>query len=377
MRIEKVETFLAHTYSLVKITADSGLVGWGQSAYFSYPEACDAVLKRFAKYLAGKDPLQIERHWYQLFRSSPFRSADQMGAISAVDIALWDLAGKHHQVPAFNLLGGRQRDKVRLHYLMAASSNDSIDRLVERATFAKKEGFTALKVDPLPAGHQLLSRSELFDQSVKRMAAVRETVGWEIDIGVEIHRMLVPGDAIMLAVELVKFRPLFYEDSIQPNSMEAHAQVERKVRLPIAIGERHHTIHEFRDLLARDAIHYARPDVGLAGGITHVKKIAALAESCHAGVVLHNFISPLLTAAAVQVVTAIPNHTTLEYCMWDEEPPNCELLKKRVNRQGGYVIPSEEPGLGIEVNEDFIAKHPFQAGTPKAGVDLSGAVSAL
>ncbi|MEX0762654.1 MAG: mandelate racemase/muconate lactonizing enzyme family protein [Dehalococcoidia bacterium] len=377
MKIESVQAFLAHTFMIVKVTSDNGLSGWGQCAYFSAPEASAAIVKRFSRYLQGKSALDIERHWYTLFRSSPFRGADRMGALSAVDIALWDLAGKHFEVPAYQLLGGRQRDKVRLHYLMAGSSSEATETLVERARFAVDEGFTALKLDPLPANHQLLSRSQLIEESVNRMAAVRETVGWEMDIGVEIHRKLVPGDAIVLASELEKFRPLFYEDAIQPNSMDAHAQVERKVKIPIAIGERHHTVHEFRDLLARDAIHYVRPDVGVAGGITHIKKIATLAESFHAGVVLHNFLSPLLTAASVQAVMAIPNNTTLEYCMWDEEAPNSELLTKRVTRQGGYVIPPEEPGLGIEVNEEFLTTYPFKDGIPGSALDNSGAVAAL
>jgi galactonate dehydratase len=181
----------------------------------------------------------------------------------------------------------------------------------------------------------------------------------------------------MLAAELAKFRPLFYEDPIQPNSMNAHSEMAQKINLPIAIGERHQTIFEFRDLLANGTIQYVRPDVGVAGGITHIKKIATFAEGFHAGVVLHNFISPLLTAASVQVVTAIPNNTTLEYCMWDEESPNSELLLRRVTREGGYVIPPEEPGLGIVVNEEFLTSRPFKPGTPRALRDLSGAVASL
>lgn len=258
---------------------------------------------------------------------------------------------------------------------MTGSSDDTIAEMVEHAEFALGEGFTALKLDPIPAGHQKMSQSRLIAESVERLAAVRDTVGWDMDIGIEIHRKLVPGDAVVLPAELEKFRPFFYEDAIQPNSMEAHAQVGRKVNLPIAIGERHHDIHEFHDLLSRDSIHYVRPDVGLAGGITHVKKIATRAEACRAGVVLHNFISPLLTAASVQVVTAIPNSKTLEYCMWDEEPPNGDLLTATVECQGGYLIPPTDPGLGVEINEGFLTQYPFEAGTPGALLDLSGAVA--
>ncbi|HUE76220.1 MAG TPA: mandelate racemase/muconate lactonizing enzyme family protein [Chloroflexota bacterium] len=363
MKIDTVDTFLAHTYLLVRIRTDSGLVGWGQTAYFTYPEASQQVVERYRQYLVGKDPLQIERHWYALFGQSPFRGADQMGALSAVDIALWDIAGKHFQVPSYQLLGGRQHDRIRLHYLMAGSSNEEIDTLVERAKFAVGEGFTAIKLDPLPPHHRQLSQARIIDETVRRLAAVRETVGWDLDIGVEVHRKLVPGDAIALAGHLVPLRPLFYEDPIPPLSIMAHAEVANKVTLPLAFGERHHTIYEFRDLLAHYSVQYVRPDIGLAGGLTHCKKIATLAESCHAGVITHNFISPLLTAASIQLDAAIPNCTLQEYCMWDEETPARDLLKSPLKRDGGFIIPSEEPGIGVEVDEAFLTNYPFRLRT--------------
>ena len=196
---------------------------------------------------------------------------------------------------------------------------------------------------------------------MKRLSAVRETIGLDVDLCVEIHRKLVPADAIALAQYLQPLRIFFYEDPILHDSMDSHAQVARHVNLPIAIGERHHTIFEFRDLLARDAVHYVRPDVGLAGGITGCKKIATVAEAYHAGVVVHNFLSPLLTAASVHLNVAIPNCTLLEYSIADEEPPKSHMLKVGLKREGGYIITPEAPGLGVEVDEAFIKKHPFQA----------------
>jgi galactonate dehydratase len=285
------------------------------------------------------------------------------------------VAGRVFEVPSYQLLGGRQRDKVRLHYLMAGSSTQPLERLVASARWAKEEGFTALKLDPLPPDHQLMSQSRLIEQTVERLAAVREMVGWELDIGLEIHRKLVPGDAIALARELERFRPLFYEDPIQPLSVEAHAEVARQISLPLAIGERHHTIHEFRDLLERALLRYVRPDVGLAGGLTHCKKIATLAEAFHAGVVTHNFISPLLTAASIQLDVAIPNCTLQEYCLWDEEAPARDLLSVPLRREGGFIAAPEAPGLGVEVNEQFLSDHPFTAGTPRSLLHADGSVA--
>jgi galactonate dehydratase len=375
VKIDAVDTFLGHTYLLVRVTTDTGLAGWGQSAYFSHQEAAQQVVRRYARYLVGQDPLQIERHWYTLFGSSPFRGADQMGALSAVDIALWDVAGRHYQVPSYQLMGGRHRDKVRLHYLMTSSSEQPTEQLVERARFAVQEGFTAIKLDPLPPQHQLLSQSRVIEETVQRVAAVRETVGWDVDLGVEIHRKLVPGDAIALAGYLEPFRILFYEDPIQPLSMAAHAEVARRVNIPMAIGERHHTIHEFRDLLVSEATRYVRPDVGVAGGLSHGKKIATLAEAFHAGVITHNFLGPLLTAASVQLDVAIPNCALQEYCLWDEATPAKDLVVAPLRREGGYLLTPEGPGLGVDVDETFFAKYPFRSGVPRAPLHADGSVA--
>ena len=375
MKIEEIDAFLAHTYLLVRVRTSSGITGWGQAAYFSYPEAAHGVVGRYRAYLLGKDPLQIERHWYSLFSSSPFRGADQMAALSALDIALWDIAGRVFEVPTYQLLGGRHRDRVRLHYLMAGSSTEPVEALVGHAKWALDQGFTALKLDPLPPNHQLLSQSQVIHETVQRLGAVRETVGWEMDIGLEIHRKLVPGDAIALARELEPFRPLFFEDPIQPLSIEAHAEVARQISLPLAVGERHHTIHEFRDLLERAALRYVRPDVGLAGGLTHCKKIATLAEAFHAGVVTHNFISPLLTAASIQLDVAIPNCTLQEYCLWDEEAPAKDLLLEPLTREGGYIVTPERPGLGVEVDEAFLTARPFTAAPARVLTHADGSVA--
>lgn len=376
MKIESVDTFLTFSFCLVRVRTDTGITGWGQTACFNHPEAVERVIGQFRRYLIGKDPLQIERHWYNMFRQTPFRGASISGAVSAVDIALWDVAGKRFEAPAYQLLGGRQRDRVRLHYLMAGSSQNTLDELAQRTRHALREGFTAIKLDPLPPDHQNLSHSRLIEEVVQRLGAVRETAGWDVDIGVEIHRKLTPGAAISLAQYLRPFRLLFLEDPILPDSVDAQAQVTRNVSIPVACGERHHTIHEFRDLLGREAVHYLRPDVGLAGGLTHCKKIAALAEAHHAGIIPHNFISPLLTAASVQLDTAIPNCTLQEYCFWDEEPPRKDLLKVPLRREGGYLIPPETPGLGVEVDEAFLAKHPFAPPQPGALLHDDGSVAA-
>ena len=377
MRIESVDSFLAYTYLLVRIRTDTGLTGWGQPCYFPDSAAAERVVTRLRDYLVGKNPLEIERHWMHMFRSSAFRTSDVMAAVSAIDIALWDIAGKHFEVPIYQLLGGRQRDKVRLHYLMDNPNrpNATVDDFVEKAQEAVREGFTAVKGDMLPLDYAHLSFSRLVEEVVKRVGAVRETIGPDLDLGIELHRKLVPSEAIVLAQHLEPFRLLFYEDPIVPNSVDAQVQVTRNIRIPVAYGERCLNIFDFRDLLTRDGVHYLRPDVGTVGGISQFKKIATLGEAFHAGIVPHNFISPLLTAATTQVDMAISNWTMQEHTLVDEEPPASEMLKTPLKREGGYMVPPEAPGLGVELDEEFLTRYPFEPMTPIVPLHLDGSVA--
>src|SRR5436190_12051392 len=189
MRIEEVEPVLVAGSEVVRITTDSGLTGWGQSACWGYPNAVHEVLLTFRDYLIGQDPLRIEHHWQYLYRMAPFRGSVLSGAVSAVDIALWDIKGQHFQAPIWELLGGKCRDTVRLHLLMGGATPDEVAR---HAREAAEEGFTAIKFDPLPAGFQDLTLDGLVGAVTDRMAAAREAGGREVDLIVELHRKLTP-----------------------------------------------------------------------------------------------------------------------------------------------------------------------------------------
>jgi galactonate dehydratase len=356
MKIESIETLLFHTWFVVRVHTEEGITGIGQSAFWGYPDASERVVDAFRDLLIGEDPLRIEHHWQRMFRSAPFRGGSLSGAISAVDMALWDIAGKHLDVPSYQLMGGKQRDKIRLHLLLKGNSRDE---WVTNAAAAKNEGFTAVKLDPLPDGFQDMSHSRMIQETVDNIAAVREEIGWDVDILAEIHRKLGPGEAVALAGELEKFRLYLYEDAILHDSEDSWGEIASKIRIPMGTGERNHTIFEFRELLSKGAAQFVRPDIGLAGGLTHVKKIAIVAESFHSQVVLHNYLSPLLTAASVQLYAAIPNAGTLEYDARDTEPPGSEMLLNPLVKEGGYLITPDRPGLGVELDDNIIAKYPF------------------
>lgn len=352
MQIARVESLLAGGAHYVRITTDDGTTGIGQSACWAYPEAVHAVVKHFSRYLIGQDPLRVEHHWSHLYRMGPFRGSILGGAVSAVDIALWDIKGKRFQAPIWELLGGRSRDRVRIHLLLL-EPDGSPDSIARACTRAAADGYTAIKFDPLPANCQDLSQARLIRSALEVVDAARTAVGDDVDLVLELHRKLTPLQAMPLIGELAQFRPLFVEDPIQIDSIQSQAEIAARLTTPVANGERLNTIWEFRELLARGGTQFVRPDLGQAGGLTHCKKIAAIAESYHAAVVTHNFLGPVLTAASVHLDICIPNVVTQEYIELDEHH-HPDAFRGRVVREGGYLLAPEAPGLGIELDETKI-----------------------
>ncbi len=365
MKIDKIESILSGNSHFVRIITDDGIEGIGQSACWGYMEAVHTVINTFERYLIGKNPLNIEHHWQHLYRMGPFRGSILNAAISAVDIALWDIKGKYLSAPIWMLIGGKVRDKIRLHLLMGGSRPDASDlgttaeNLRLNAIDARNEGYTAIKIDPLPDGYQSMTISRLIRETKDNVAALREGAGLDVDIILEIHRKLTPMNAIALAEQLKEFNPLFYEDPIQIDSIKSQGEIANKTSLPLANGERMHNIWEFREMFEAGGSQYARPDLGLAGGITHVKKIASIAESYHSALVTHNFLGPVLTAAACTIDSTIPNFITQEFSTIDESPVN-SMIKTSWKRNGGYIEVSEKIGLGIDIELDKLKKQNFE-----------------
>ena len=378
MKIERVESILAGNGHYVQITTDNGLTGISQSSCWAYLEAVDKIVEKFSDYLIGKDPLQIEHHWQYLYRMGPFRGSALSGAVSAVDIALWDIKGKYFQAPVWQLLGGKVRDRIRLHLLMDSvtppgGSNSREDGLRYSAELAANEGFTAIKTDPLPNGFESMTLPRLIHDTRENVAAMREGAGLDVDLILEIHRKLTPMNAIALAETLVEFRPLFYEDPVQIDSIKSQGDIARRTTLPVANGERMHTIWEFRELLESGGSQYIRPDLGLAGGITHVKKIAAIGESYHSALVTHNFLGPVITAAACAVDTSIPNFLTQEYTKADEGSENA-MFSTAWRRDGGYLTVPDEVGIGVTVDATALKSSSYQPRPLNVPIRVDGSV---
>jgi galactonate dehydratase len=363
MEITDVETVFADRYLFVRVHTDEGITGLGESGTWGFLEASAGAVETFARYLVGQDPLEVEHHWQYMYRNAHFRGAAIMGALSAIDIALWDIAGKHHGVPAYRLLGGPTREKARVY---AHVFGEDTGELVEGCREAKGRGFTAVgHLNPLadePRSEPYFeTHAGKVGEATDRVRRFREAVGDEVDLCIEIHRRLDPEEAIALGRAIEKYRPMFYEDPTRPDNFDAMARIARKVDIPIATGERIHTVQEFEMLLARDAVDYVRPDVCMVGGLTHAKKVAALAEAHHAKVVPHNPLSPVSTAACLQLAACIPNFAIQEYPYTrDEGEPGRELVSDPLERDDGYLLIPDAPGIGVELDDDAVKAHPYE-----------------
>ena len=376
MKITGIETIFVDRYLFVQVHTDEGITGLGESGAWGYLEPSAAVVGKWKDYLLGQDPLRIEHHWQYLYRWTHFRGAAIMGALSAIDIALWDIAGKHFGVPCYQLLGGKCRDKARVYYhVFGRTKKELIAGCVE----AKEMGFTAIGhltpfLDEPREVPYFKTHADKMRDAIETVGHYREAVGNDVDLCIEIHRRLTPHEAIVLARGIEPFHPFFYEDPILPDNMDAMALVAEHIHIPIATGERLHTIYEFEMLLCRGAVQYVRPDVCMAGGLTHSKKIAALAEAHHVGVVPHNPLSPVSTAACLQLAACIPNFAMQEYPRGELEPPKSEIIETTLRVEDGFLIIPDAPGIGITLAEDAAERYPYRKRTVHTRLHVDGSV---
>lgn len=372
MKITEIQTIRAAQYLFVKVYTDEGIVGLGESGTWAFLEASEAVIHRFKHYLVGQDPLRIEHHWQYLYRAHHFRGSAIMGALAAIDIALWDIAGKYYNVPSYMLMGGKCRDKIRTYFHVIG---DSTEKLVEGCIRAKELGFTAVgHLTPFLDDGRVEIYNETYVQKMTRAAdrvrRYREAVGDEVDICLELHRRMSPAEAIVLGQEISQYHPYFYEDPVLPDNLDSMALVAEHINIPIATGERLLNIQEFGMLLRRNAVHYVRPSICAVGGLTHAKKIAALAEAFNAHVVPHNPLGPVSTAVAVQLAACIPNFAIQEYSNIEGD----DFVKKPIELKDGYLIVPDTPGIGVELQEDVEKRRPYQMRQLRTKLNVDGAV---
>ncbi len=352
MKITEVRPIMLDRFLLVEVVTDAGISGIGESGAWGFLEASEAAVRKFGRYLVGQDPLRIEHHWQYMYRFSHFRGAAIMGALSAIDIALWDIMGKHFDVPVHQLLGGKVRDRARVYYHVFG---DTTETLVNGITQAKAQGFTAVGhltpfLDEERGVPYFKTHADKIGDAIESVRQYREAVGSGVDLCIEIHRRLTPTEAVQLGLGIEKFHPFFFEDPVTPDNFDEMAYVAGKINIPIATGERFSSLWEFQMALARNSVQYVRPDVCLVGGISGARKIAALAEAHHVGVVPHNPLSPVSTAACLQIAATAPNFALQEYPIGEDAAPKSDMVTGSAPHDGeGYLVISDAPGIGVQL----------------------------
>ena len=354
-RIAKVEIFTAGISCFVRLTTEDGIQGVGESTAFAYPNAVAEVIRNFEPFLIGADAHDVEQNWLKMYRALGWRGLMLGGAISAIDQAMWDIRGRIFETPVWHLLGGRSRKAVRGMKVVFGNSKED---LIADSLKAQKEGYSAIKIILHQHDHHQMRHAEKIADLVDRMASLRDAVGNTLDIGVELHRNMQPGNSVALIEELMPFRPLFVEDPIPPDSVLSFGEVSAKVRTPMAAGERNTSIYEFREYIEHAGLAFVRPDIGIAGGFTHVRKICAMAEAHHQGILPHAVPSgAIATMAHIHMGITAPNWEAQEHVDQNVDPVQ-QMVKRIPVVKDGWLYPFDEPGLGMEINDAFFATNP-------------------
>ena len=368
MKVTDVKHFLAHpggrgkNLCFVKVETDEGLYGWGEAYTQSDRDTqITAHIDQLKRYLIGRDPRNI-KHFMQIAYDdfAGRRSAmDLWCALSGIEQAMWDITGKVAGMPVHMLLGGACRSQIRV-YANGWSGSTNPQTLAERAQEVVEMGFTAMKFDPIPGPWRTYVSKDVENAAIENVEAVRDAVGWDIDILVEMHRRLAPMHARRIAREIERFRPFWYEEPVLAENIDALAAVKRDINLPVVTGEELYTKFEFREVFEKQAADIINPDVCNVGGILELKEIAAMAEPYFVVVSPHNYNSTTVgLAATMQVSAAIPNFLITEYFVNLEEFGK-DIAKVPFDVKDSYIQVPTTPGIGIDLDEDRLANYPYQ-----------------
>lgn len=379
MKITDVRLRFARHYLFVEISTDEGITGLGEAGNWGFLSSTADAITKFIPYLIGKDPFNVEDIGQNLYRAVYFRGSVIMSAISAIDIACWDIKGKKLGVPVYQLLGGRTREKVRV-YASPMKHTADLDEMCSEYKKLQEMGFNAAKIfvngvrQSANEGRDEYYSGRVQDE-LEKVKRVRETVGPHFDLILEAHRGMTPPEAIAFGNEVARYRPMIFEDPITPDNLDSMAEVAHKIPVPIATGERFINIKEFEMIAQRRACSYIRPDVCAVGGITAAKKICAIAEANDILVVPHNPLGPVSTAACLQICACIPNLGIQElpgFCLNGAEDA---MVKEPLKFEDGYLMIPEKPGIGVELADDAEERYPAkERGSNTALRSYDGAV---
>jgi galactonate dehydratase len=344
IKITRMETLLVKPrWLFLKVHTNAGITGLGEPITEGRALTCAQAVKEVEPYLIGKDPRAVAHHWQAIYRHAFYRGGPILtSALSGIDQALWDIKGKALGVPVYELLGGPTRDRIRV-YAHAGTPAQIKER--------KAQGFTAFKTGPAKKRPARIVENKAFVDNVAReFATLREAAGPEADIGIDFHGAISPQTAKLLIKALEPYQPMFIEEPVACQNVEAMAEIARGTHLPIATGERIFTKWGFREILEKGAASILQPDLCHAGGITEVRLIAGMAEAYYAALAPHNPLGPISLAAGLQIAASIPNFVCQEQVSLGNG-----YIKNPFKVENGYIPLPTAPGLGIELDENALA----------------------
>jgi galactonate dehydratase len=366
MKITGVRTFLVDpgggkNWLFVKVETDAGLHGWGECyTQADRDRAIEIHIQQLARYLVGQDPHRIKQFTFGAYHDFAGKrgAMDLYCAISGLEQALWDIVGKAHDAPVYNLLGGACRDRVRVY--ANGWGGGTPEEMAQSAQQLVERGFTAMKFDPFPGPWRTHISREDERAAVACVRAVRDAVGPDVELLIEVHRRLAPMHAVRVARMLEEFQPFWYEEPVSARNLDALAEVRRAISLPVVTGEELYTKAEFREVFEKQAADILNPDVCNCGGILELKEIAAMAEPYLVAVAPHNYNSTAIgLAATVQVCAAIPNFLITEYFV-NFTARGDEISTQPIRVENGTIPLPTRPGLGLDLDEAALARLPYR-----------------
>jgi galactonate dehydratase len=348
VKITRLETmFVRPRWLFLKVHTDAGIVGLGEPIVEGRAQTVAAAVQEIGRYLVGQDPRRIEHHWQAIYRGQFYRGGPVLcSALSGIEQALWDIMGKWLGQPVYQLLGGAVRDRIRVYGWVGG---ETYGDYIESAKVSAGHGFSALKVG-LAGSVRLVDTPALVEENVRRFADIRAAVGPSVDVGIDFHGRCSPAMSIRLAKALEPYHPMFIEEPVLPENVDALATVARATSIPIATGERLFTKWGFREVLEKQAAAILQPDLSHCGGILEAKKIAAMGECYYAAVAPHCPLGPIALAASLHLDACTPNFLVQEHVT-----TGAGYLKRPFEIVEGHIALPAGPGLGVELDEEALA----------------------
>ena len=361
MKVTAIKTFICHCYRtnwvFVKVMTDSGLYGVGECTLEMRELTVEAAAKELERYLVGRDPHDIEAFCHDAYRDAYWRGGVVlMSALAGVEMALWDIKGKALGVPVYQLVGGKVRDSVQCYANAWFAGAKTASEFAEKAKQAVKQGFKALKWDPFGKAYMNLTRQE-FKTAMNCIEAVSAAVGDDVELLIEGHGRFNIPTAVRVGQALESFKVLWFEEPIPPDNLKGLAEVKSRIRVPVAAGERLYSRWDYKNFFEERCADFVQSDVTHCG-FMESRKIAAMAEAYHIPFCPHNPSGPISNAASLQLAACVPNFFMLE-TMFSDVPYRSDVAKENVSLKDGFMAIPTVPGLGVDIVEEEIAKHPY------------------